>query len=216
MADLLAAYGSIRIQPRREKERTKRHSANRQTPGLPPSRAPSYLIIVRSYSCGLLTQSLARSIYTSKTAVERKPAPLCSTNMMKPSCVLLLSSLILVATLAAAAASSSSPPYSVGKHPGWLLVLGRKGRELGQSSGYHYYQHQSKQPEVSSYSLSYISPRTCSTFIPLSAHQRLNHEPEGSIQQFGACLSSVDLHIGIGCIFLWVQLTCSATCRQRT
>ncbi|ONM12711.1 hypothetical protein ZEAMMB73_Zm00001d001989 [Zea mays] len=99
--------------------------------------------------------------------------------MMKPSCVLLLSSL-LVATLAAT--SSSSPPYSVGKHPGWLLVLGRKGRELGQSSGYHYYQHQSKQPEVSSYSLSYISPRTCSTFIPLSAHQRLNHEPEGSIQ----------------------------------
>ncbi|NP_001142878.2 uncharacterized protein LOC100275283 precursor [Zea mays] len=65
--------------------------------------------------------------------------------MMKPSCVLLLSSL-LVATLAAT--SSSSPPYSVGKHPGWLLVLGRKGRELGQSSGYHYYQHQSKQPEL--------------------------------------------------------------------
>ncbi|ONM12710.1 uncharacterized protein [Zea mays] len=65
--------------------------------------------------------------------------------MMKPSCVLLLSSL-LVATLAAT--SSSSPPYSVGKHPGWLLVLGRKGRELGQSSGYHYYQHQSKQPET--------------------------------------------------------------------
>lgn len=149
---------------------------------------------MRSYSCGLLTQSLARSIYTSKTAVERKPAPLCSTNMMKPSCVLLLSSLILVATLAAAAASSSSPPYSVGKHPGWLLVLGRKGRELGQSSGYHY-QHQSKQPEVSSYSLSYISPRTCSTFIPLSAHQRLkNHEPEGQAQSSSlvpACLQSI-------------------------
>jgi hypothetical protein len=32
--------------------------------GCPP-RAPSYLIIVRSYSCGLLTQSLARSIFLS-------------------------------------------------------------------------------------------------------------------------------------------------------
>lgn len=178
-------------------------------------------------NCALLflwpTNAIARSldilyIHTSKTAVERgrgkEPAPLCSTNMMKLSCVLLVSSL-LVATLAAA--SSSSPPYSVGKHPGWLLVLGRKGRELGQSSGYHY-QHQSKQPEVSSYSLSYISPRTCSTFIPLSAHQRLkNHEPEGQAQSSSlvpACLQSS--HRDIGCIFLWVQLTCSATCTQRT
>ncbi|KAG0527895.1 hypothetical protein BDA96_06G272800 [Sorghum bicolor] len=59
---------------------------------------------------------------------------------MKASCVVLVS-ILLLATLAAADASSSSPPSSLGRHP--ALVLGRKGRELGQSSGYNY-QHQSK------------------------------------------------------------------------
>jgi len=73
-------------------------------------------------------------------------------SMMKASCVVLVSSLLL-ATLAVAGASSSSPRSFLGRHP--ELVLGRKGRELSQSSGYHY-QHQSKhmeQHEVSSYSI---------------------------------------------------------------
>ncbi|CAD6259213.1 unnamed protein product [Miscanthus lutarioriparius] len=63
--------------------------------------------------------------------------------MMKASCVVLVSSLLL-ATLAVAGASSSSPRSFLGRHP--ELVLGRKGRELSQSSGYHY-QHQSKHME---------------------------------------------------------------------
>lgn len=80
---------------------------------------------------------------------------------MKPSCAALVSGLLLLlATFAAGAgaASSSSPPSSsLGKHPAELVLLGRKGRELGllsSSSAYRYYQHQSKQtqqPEVSSY-----------------------------------------------------------------
>lgn len=93
--------------------------------------------------------------------VGNSPSPKTAARTMKPSCAALVSCLfLLLATLAAGAgaASSSSPPSSsLGKHPAELVLLGRKGRELGQlssSSGDRYYQHQSKQtqqPEVSSY-----------------------------------------------------------------